>query len=108
MMNKMRRNLRSVNEVCVARYKHVVWEPFCGIHGTQFDLSNLDAVGTFENISDTALLQLMVNETNKYTRHKILKNSGPLTLHSRIRTWKNVKLNKMFVVIAMFMLMGTV
>jgi hypothetical protein len=47
------------------------------IHGIQFDISNLDIVGVSENISDTALMQLIINETNKYIQHKMLKSSGP-------------------------------
>jgi hypothetical protein len=31
-----------------------VWETFSGIHGSQIDISNLDIVDIFENISDTA------------------------------------------------------
>jgi hypothetical protein len=32
----------------------VVWETFSGIHGLQPNISNLDIVGIFENISDRA------------------------------------------------------
>jgi hypothetical protein len=43
-----------------------VWETFCGMHGTQFDISNLDIMDIFENISDTALMQLIVNLKKKH------------------------------------------
>jgi hypothetical protein len=46
-------------------------ETFCGIDGTQFGISNLDIVDAFENISDTALMQLIVNETDKHIQHEI-------------------------------------
>jgi hypothetical protein len=41
-----------------------VRETFCSIHSPQFDISNLDTVDIFENIFDTALTDLIVNETN--------------------------------------------
>jgi hypothetical protein len=47
-----------------------VWETFCGIHSPQFDISNLDTVDTFEDIPDTAVIQLTVNRMNKYAQHK--------------------------------------
>jgi hypothetical protein len=63
-----------------------VWETFCGIHGTQFDISGLDIVDIFENIFDTALMQLTVNEKNTYEQQEILKTSGPFTFSCRMRS----------------------
>jgi hypothetical protein len=40
-------------------------ETFCNVYGPQFDTAELDVVSVFENISDIALLQLTVDETNK-------------------------------------------
>jgi hypothetical protein len=42
-----------------------VWETFSGMQGPQFDVSDSDTVDIFENISDTALMQLIVNEKQK-------------------------------------------
>jgi hypothetical protein len=54
------------------------WEKFCSIHSPQFSIPNLDIVDIFENIFDTALMQPIVNETNKHAQQEILKTSGPL------------------------------
>jgi hypothetical protein len=37
---------------------------FCSIHGPQIDVSNSATVDISVNISDAALMQLIVNETN--------------------------------------------
>lgn len=59
-------NGRSVNEVCVAIYQHIIcstenilWYPW-----PQIDISDLATVDVSVNISDTDLMQLIVNETN--------------------------------------------
>jgi hypothetical protein len=39
-----------------------VQETFCGIHGPQFDIHNLDTVYIFENISDIAIVQVILME----------------------------------------------
>jgi hypothetical protein len=41
-----------------------IWETFCGIHDPQFDISNLDIVGIYENIFGTSVMQLIVNKMN--------------------------------------------
>lgn len=66
-----------------------VWETICGIHGPQFDISNLDTVDIFESILDTAIMQLTVNKMKKYAQQKILK-SCPLACHFRLQKQKNV------------------
>lgn len=44
-----------------------VQKTFCGIHGPQIDICNSATVDISVNISDTALMQLIVNETNNYS-----------------------------------------
>jgi hypothetical protein len=53
-------------------------------------------------------MKQIANETNKYEQQEILKTSGPLTFCSRIRKWENVIVDEVYVVVAMFMLMGIV
>jgi hypothetical protein len=65
-------------------------------------------VDIFETIFDAANIHAIINETNKYAYQETLISSGPLTFCSRIRKWGNVTVDKMCVVSALFMLMGTV
>jgi hypothetical protein len=83
-----------------------VGETSCGIHGPQFVISNLDMVDIFENIFDTAVMQLVVNEMSKYAQQNTSKSSGSLIFCSRIRKWKSVTLSEIYVVLTMFSLMG--
>jgi hypothetical protein len=74
--------------------KNCVWENidsfptsreiFCNVHGTQFDTAELDVLSVFENIFDIALVQLIVDKTNKYARQEISKSIKSLTFRSRI------------------------
>jgi hypothetical protein len=61
---------------------------FCDVHGPQFDTTELDVVSAFENIFDNALVQHIVDETNKYAQQEIAKSVRPLTFRSRIRSGK--------------------
>jgi hypothetical protein len=84
-------------------------EKFCDVCGPQFDISSdVGIVDMFEKLSDMRLLQHIVEETNKYAQQQIAKSAAPLTFCSRIRKWKNVTVDEMYVVLALFMLMGTV
>jgi hypothetical protein len=59
-------------------------ETFCNVYGPQVDTAELHVVSVFENIFDIALVQLIVDETNKYVQQEISKSIGPLTFRSRI------------------------
>jgi hypothetical protein len=85
-----------------------VQETFSSIQIPHFDIPNLDIVATFETISDAANIQATTNEAKKYAYQKTFISSGPLTFCSRIRKWKNVMVDTLCVVLATFMLMGTV
>jgi hypothetical protein len=81
-------------------------ETFCGICGSQFDVSDLDVVEVFEKFFDTVLMQHITEGTNRYAQQKIAKNVTPSTFCSRIRKWQDVTVDEMFLVLALFMLMG--
>jgi hypothetical protein len=73
------------------------------VYGPQCNSAELDVVSAFENISDIALLKLTVGETNRYAQQKILENVSPCTFYSRIRKWEDVTVDKIYVVLAVFM-----
>jgi hypothetical protein len=61
------------------------------VYGPQFDTGELDVVRAFENIFDVALVQLIVDEPNRYAHQEISKSVFPFTFHSGIRRkWENV------------------
>jgi hypothetical protein len=60
-------------------------ETICNVHGPQFDTAELNVVCVFENIFDIALVQVIVDETNKYAQQEISKSIKSLTFCSRIR-----------------------
>jgi hypothetical protein len=74
-------------------------ETFCNVYGPQFDTAELDVVNVFENIFDIALVQLIVDETNKCAQQEISKSIKPLTFCSRIWMWEDVTVDKMYVVL---------
>jgi hypothetical protein len=53
-------------------------------------------------------MQLIVNESNRYAQQEISKASGRFIFWSGIRKWDNVIVDKMYVVLAVFVLMGIV
>jgi uncharacterized membrane protein len=81
-------------------------ETFWDVYGLQFDTPELDVMTAFKNIFHIALVQLIVDETNRYTQPEILKSVNPFTFHSRIRKWKTV--DEMYMFLALFMMMGIV
>jgi hypothetical protein len=70
------------------------------------DTAELDVVSAFESIFDISLVQLIVDETNRYAQQEISKIVRPLTFRSRIRKWEDVTLDEMYVVLAVIMLTG--
>jgi hypothetical protein len=65
----------NIDSFCASR------ETFCNVHGPQFNTAELDVVSVFENIFEIALVQLIVDETNKYAQQEISKS---ITFRSRI------------------------
>jgi hypothetical protein len=72
-------------------------ETFCDVYGPQFYTAELDVMSAFENIFDNALVQHIVDETNRYAQQEIAKSIRPLTFHSRIRKWEDVTVDEMYV-----------
>ncbi|PNF40920.1 hypothetical protein B7P43_G14977 [Cryptotermes secundus] len=85
---------------------HASRESFCGVCGPQFDTAELDVISVFESIFDISLVQLIVDETNRYAQQEISKIARPLTFRSRIRKWEDVTVDEMYVVLALIMLTG--
>jgi len=56
---------------------------------------------------DDQLVELIVRETNTYAAQKIQAKSF-IPLRSRMRNWKPVTKDEMYVVLALFMLMGII
>jgi hypothetical protein len=83
-------------------------ETFCDVYVPQFDTAELDVLSVFENIFDIALVQIIVDETDKYAQQEISKSIKPLMFCSKIRMWEDVTVDKMYMVLALFMLIGIV
>jgi hypothetical protein len=83
-------------------------ETFCDVSGPQFDTDELDVVSAFENIFGISLVQLIVDETNRYAQQEISKSIRPHTCRSRFRKWEDVTVEEMYVVLALIMLTGIV
>jgi hypothetical protein len=54
-------------------------ETFCDVNCPHFDTAELDVMSAFENISDVAFVQLIVDETNRYVQQEISKTVSPCT-----------------------------
>ena len=56
---------------------------------------------------DNELVKLIVRETNTYAEQKLQARSF-IPLRSRMQDWKPVTKDKMYIVLALFMLMGII
>jgi hypothetical protein len=74
--------------------------------GPQFDTADLDVISAFESIFNIALVQLIVDESNRYAQQEISKITRPLPFRSRIWKWVDVTLDEMYVILAIIMLTG--
>ena len=59
----------------------------------------------FKMFFDDELIELIVRETNNYAAQKIQARSF-IPLRSRLRDWTSVTTDEIYVVLALFMLMG--
>jgi hypothetical protein len=50
-------------------------ETFCNVYGPQFNTTDLNVVSAFENIFYIPLVQLIVDETNRYAQQEISKST---------------------------------
>jgi hypothetical protein len=60
-------------------------ETFRNVRGPQLNTAELSVVSVFENIFDIALVELIIDETNRYAQQEISKHIKSLTFRSRIR-----------------------
>jgi hypothetical protein len=82
---------------------------FCDVCGPQLDISSdVGIVDVFEKLFDLSLVQDIVEETNKCAQQQIDKCAAPFTFCSRIRKGKDVTVDEMYFVLALFMLMEIV
>jgi hypothetical protein len=65
-------------------------------------------MSAFQNIFYIALLQLIVDETNRYAQHEISESVSPFTFRFKIGKCEYVTVAEMYVALALFMLLGTV
>jgi len=83
-------------------------ERFVDKNGPQNEAQNeTHCAKVFEMFFDDELVELRVRETNTYAAHKIQARSF-IPLCSRMRDWKPVTKDEMYVVLALFMLMGII
>lgn len=62
-------------------------------------------LSAFENIFDIALVQLIVDENNRYAQQEISKSVSLFTFRFRIRRkWENVTMDEMYVVLVLLSL----
>jgi hypothetical protein len=54
-------------------------ETLWAVCGPQFDTAELDVLSAFENTFDTALVELIVDETNRYAQQEISKSVKPFS-----------------------------
>ena len=83
-------------------------EHFLGSSGPQNDAKNENiAVKIFKLFFADELIELIVRETNTYAQQKI-GAKGVLSFRSRMREWKPVTKDELFVILGLFMLMRIV
>jgi uncharacterized membrane protein len=83
-------------------------EIFCDNCGPQNEAQNEShCAKVFKMFFDEELVELIVRETNIYAAQKIQARSF-IPLRSRMRDWKPVTKDEIYVVLALFMLMGII
>ena len=77
-------------------------------YGPQNEAQNeTNCAKVFKMFSDDEMVELIVRETNIYAAQKIQARSF-IPLRSRMRDWKPVTKDEIYVVLALFMLMGII
>jgi len=83
-------------------------EQFVHKYGPQNEAQNeTNCAKVFKMFVDEELVELIVRETNIYAAQKIQARRF-IPLRSRMRDWKTVTKDEMYVVLALFMLMGII
>jgi hypothetical protein len=79
-----------------------------GISGNQDSAKGLaNAVDIFEQCLDKNILQKIVTKTKHYAEHFKNSRGNIFSKQSRVNEWQPVTAEEMYVVLALFMLMGT-
>jgi hypothetical protein len=65
----------------------------------------MDVIKVFQKFFGIVLTQHTAEQTKKYAQRWTAKSVTPFTFQSMIRKWHNVTVGKMYVVLALFMLM---
>nr|CAH7715063.1 unnamed protein product [Callosobruchus chinensis] len=79
--------------------------PFTAINGVQAsDLT--DILGIFEHFFDDKLIDLIVEETNRFAIQYIVENNENIKPHSRVRKWKQTDKNEIRILIGLLILQG--
>ena len=83
-------------------------KPFVHNYGPQNEGQNeTNCAKVFKIFVDNELVELIVRETNIYAAQKIQARSF-IPLRSRMRDWKPITKDEMYVVLALFMLVGII
>jgi hypothetical protein len=83
-------------------------EQFVANYGAQNEAQNeTRCAKVFKMFFDDELVELIVHETNTYATQKIQARSF-IPVRSRMQDWKPVTTDEMYVVLALFMLMGII
>jgi len=86
-------------------------DKLCRVKGNFFDncgpQNETHCAKVFKMFFDDELVELIVRETNTYAAQKIQARSF-IPLRSRMRDWKPLTKDNMYVVLALFMLMGII
>ncbi|XP_021932761.1 piggyBac transposable element-derived protein 4-like [Zootermopsis nevadensis] len=84
-------------------------EQFVGNCGPQNEVKSVtESVNVFKLFFTHELISLIVRETNRYAEQCINSRSLPIPFRSRMREWKPLSDDEMYVVLALFMLIGIV
>ena len=84
-------------------------EVFCGEHGPQGEARNsLNIISLFKLFFDLELISIIVRETNRYAEQYMKKCGMLFSKRSRVWDWKPVSADDIYIVLAIFMLMGIV
>jgi hypothetical protein len=84
-------------------------EIFSGMSGPQDSAKGLtNPVDIFEQLFDTDVVQKIVTETNRYAEQFKNSRGSIFSKQSRVNEWQPVTAEEIYVVLALFMLMGIV
>jgi hypothetical protein len=84
-------------------------QTFSGMSEPQDSAKGLaNPVDIFEQFFDTDIIQTIVTETNRYAKQFKNTRDNIFSKRSRVNEWQPVIAEEIYVVLALFMLMGTV